>query len=157
MKILVLSDSHGKVGMLESIMNVNADADVFIFLGDGENDFARALKDCRIPAEKTVIQVQGNCDHTSRQAVTLVRNLGGINFYITHGFEQRVKWELEKIYYLAQEKHCQVALFGHTHKPLLERAEDIMLFNPGSVMGGCYGIIYITDGNIEFENRVVQF
>ena len=38
MKIIVMSDSHGSYAAVQSIMDRTADADMFIFLGDGERE-----------------------------------------------------------------------------------------------------------------------
>ena len=157
MKILVLSDSHGKVGLLEDIINDNAGADIIAFLGDGERDFYRALRNCRVPEDKEIWQVQGNCDPLSREEVTLIKEAAGIRFYVTHGFEQAVKWGLDKISYKAEEQRCQVALFGHTHSRHLSNHGGVILFNPGSVAAGSYGLININNGEIEIDYGQIVF
>ena len=157
MKILVMSDSHGKVGLLEDIINDNMNADIIAFLGDGERDFFRAMRDCRVPDDKEIWQVQGNCDPLSREEVTLIKEAAGIRFYVTHGFEQAVKWGLEKLSYKAEEQGCQIALFGHTHSRHLSNNGGVFLFNPGSAVSGSYGVINIVNGQLDITFGQIDF
>ena len=46
MKLLVLSDSHGRVGMLEKAYETHPDTDMIVFLGDGLRDISRAFTGC---------------------------------------------------------------------------------------------------------------
>ena len=80
MKLLVLSDSHRKVRLLEDIINANADSAVIIFLGDGEDDFNQAMKVCTVRKDVQIFQVRGNCDHKSWEKPALVRTICGLNF-----------------------------------------------------------------------------
>ena len=52
----------------------------------------------------------------------------------------------------ALARGCDIAMFGHTHKPYLKRSEDIIVLNPGSLsfprQGGrqpSYIVMEITD------------
>ena len=83
----------------------------------------------------------------------MVRDIDGVSFYITHGFEQGVKFGLEKLSYCAEEAGCKSALFGHTHGMHLSKLGGITLFNPGSAANGNYGVITIDDGTLSFEHR----
>ena len=38
MKIIVMSDSHGIYSSVRKVINLQRDADLFVFLGDGEKD-----------------------------------------------------------------------------------------------------------------------
>lgn len=150
MKILVISDSHGRTGKLKMILIRNQDIDMIIHLGDGENDLSPACQACNIDLSKIrVFQVCGNCDRESNDNITITPTIEGVKFYITHGFEQGVKYGLKKIATLASYNDCKIALFGHTHRQHKSEEMGIMLFNPGSVMNGEYGIINVGNGNIE--------
>jgi predicted phosphodiesterase len=48
----------------------------------------------------------------------------------------------------ARSRGVQVALFGHTHQPLLHREEGLILLNPGSVRDGNYAVLDITKTGI---------
>ena len=45
MKIIVFSDSHGSYAAVQSIMDKNPDADMYIFLGDGDSEVEKMLAD----------------------------------------------------------------------------------------------------------------
>ena len=157
-KLLVLSDSHGRTGKLKNIIMDNSEADAIIFLGDGEDDFDDATMACGMSKYATVqraviLQVRGNCDRMSMEQVTILHEFAGIKFYITHGFEQGVKYGLEEITTNAYYSECKVALFGHTHRQHLSENDGITLFNPGAVANGEYGLINIADGKTTFEHK----
>ena len=154
-KILILSDSHGRVGKLKNIIVTNM-ADAIIYLGDGEKDLQTVLADLNIDIcgdDPKILQVRGNCDRDSYEEVTLIRPISGVRFYITHGYDQGVKYGTDKIAERAALENCRIVLFGHTHRPLKEKKKDLLLFNPGSVANGEYGIITIADGKIMAVNR----
>lgn len=152
-KFLVLSDSHGRSGKVKKILAAHRDADGIIYLGDGEKDLAAALA-----AEERkwpVYQVRGNCDRESSQAVTLLEEIDDVRFYITHGYEQGVKYGLERLAGLAKEEGCAAALFGHTHGAHLSEMNGVTLFNPGSAANGSYGVIQIEKGKADFQHFII--
>lgn len=162
MKILVISDSHGKYQNTFDVVYENADAEIIIHLGDGVDDVDRAARDVadmRHLAVSKIFKVRGNCDMFSGEAITSFENIGGHKFYITHGYQQNVKSALgiDALAVDARDNGRDVALFGHTHKPFYEERDGVYLFNPGSVMKGQYGIINIDEktGTIEFLHKEI--
>jgi len=154
MKILVLSDSHGRDSYVYSILLDNQDADMIIHLGDGKDDATYALSD--IPALSSVpyIGVRGNCDFFSDIPVNVFEDIEGFKFYITHGYEQRVKSGVDYILKDAKKTGRNIVLFGHTHIPYYKEIDGIHLFNPGSVHEGSYGVIIINElGEISFFHK----
>lgn len=154
MKILVLSDSHGRETYTYEIMAANTDADVLIHLGDGEDDIDLGLR--MIPAfgNTKVIRVRGNCDGDSPLPETSFDNIGDYRFYITHGYRQSVKSGHFLILSDAVKLNRNVVLFGHTHEQFYEEKHGVQLFNPGAVCSYEYGVITIDekDGTIKFEH-----
>lgn len=147
-KYLVFSDSHGRKNKVKKLLERHSDADGVIFLGDGEQDLSAALAESREPGDTepegiTVYRVRGNCDRGSDETVTLVEEIGGKKFYLTHGFEQGVKYGLSKLRAYAKAEGCSIALFGHTHRAHLSEEDGVILFNPGSLANGDYGIILL--------------
>lgn len=156
MKILVISDSHGSDDLLSCIIREHKDAEYIVFLGDGERDIEAALAEndidpfdpsCRIK----VIQVCGNCDLFSREPVRIVEEIGGRRFYITHGFSENVKFGMDRLAGAAASGHCDIALFGHTHRRCLSVENGVTCFNPGSVYSRSCGIIILEGGEASFE------
>ena len=156
MKLLVLSDSHGKSEMLSDIIREHRDAEYIIFLGDGERDLELALAENGIDpfdphARRKVLQVCGNCDLFSREPVTITEEIGGHRLMITHGFRENVKYGLSLLASDAASRNCDIALFGHTHRQHLSESGGVNLFNPGSVLGREYGVVTLENGECTFE------
>ena len=113
MRIIVFSDTHGNYSAMHKIFKRNGDADLFIFLGDGERD----LDSLRVQyLDKKIVNVSGNCDFASLTPEN--------DIYMTdNGI---------KIFYKAKEIGAQIALFGHTHCRYYAYEEGIHILNPGS-------------------------
>lgn len=158
MKILVISDSHGAYENIISAIKQNKDISAIFFLGDGERDLENALAERDIFPYGNykgieIYQVCGNCDIRSREAVTLTPVIKGHKLLITHGFAQHVKYGLDELKNEAKYKNCCAALYGHTHREHLSFSDGIILFNPGSLRNGSYGILLINDEELKFEHK----
>lgn len=156
MKILVFSDSHGKLNNLKLVLKkFKDDVKYIIHLGDYDRDISE-LKPYFQCYE--FINISGNCDFDIFLPSEKFFSLYNKNFFITHGHRYNVKSNLVKLSYSAEEKNADICLFGHTHIPVLTLYNNIMYMNPGSISsprGGTsctYGVIYISDkGNIDAE------
>ncbi|MGX8692187.1 MAG: metallophosphoesterase family protein [Clostridia bacterium] len=147
MKICVFSDSHGSAGPMISAIG-REKPDLCFFLGDGERDLAAVQ--ARFPA-LPFYAVRGNCDWRSSLSGSLVCTVGGVCIFAAHGHTLDVKYEpaLDSLLAAAKEAGASLALFGHTHRALLEEREGITLLNPGSIGRGAhpsYAVLQITDG-----------
>ncbi len=156
MKILVFSDSHGNLSNLELILTqYRENTEYVIHLGDYDSD----ISEMKTPFPNyKYINISGNCDWGNFTPSEKFFSLRGKNFFITHGHKYRVKLDLIKLSYSAEEKNADICLFGHTHVPMLTQLNNIIYMNPGSVSnlrGGTsytYGTIDICDkGNIHAE------
>ena len=156
MKLLVLSDSHGRTETLVNIIQKHPDADAIIFLGDGERDFEKAVQDCNIGEEKIVCQVRGNCDCADRHPEIIVRDFDGTEFLMTHGHEQNVKLAVWGLVDEAKKRKCTVALYGHTHYESFLVKEGITLINPGSAREGKYCVIEVDEGKLKCSHLRLQ-
>ena len=140
MRIVVLSDSHGAVGRLSTILTVAEQAgpiDVILHLGDGYYD----LQDLGVPLPP-VYQVAGNCDFFHSDTLDFV-TLSGAKILLTHGHYQHVKSGLDDLTQLAMDEKCHAALYGHTHCPRMEWRNGILLLNPGAANDGKYAVLRI--------------
>ncbi len=148
MKITVISDTHGDFETLYRIVETNLDADQFIHLGDGENEF-RDVQSAFY--DKPFIFIKGNNDWENYPQ-NLVTELGGKKFYLCHGHRFERSRMKEFLAATAVANGCDAALFGHTHYPYCDYENGVLLFNPGSASlprGGnapTYGIITIENG-----------
>ena len=130
MRIIGFSDTHGNYSAMHKIFKRNGDADLFIFLGDGERD----LDSLRVQyLDKKIVNVSGNCDFASltpENDIYMTDN--GIKIFFTHGHKWGVKYSTDRLFYKAKEIGAQIALFGHTHCRYYAYEEGIHILNPGS-------------------------
>ena len=167
MKLIVVSDTHGRYERLSRLMQMHRDADALIFLGDGIADLERADA---YSYPFSTFAVRGNCDfwnfNTGRD-IPLEMTLGfeKYKFLIFHGHSRSAKSGDAAIVAAATSQGADVVLFGHTHEaresyyPEGEKLfgttleKPLYLFNPGS-LGASYdgqahfGLIEIKNGGI---------
>ncbi len=128
-KVLVFSDSHGSLHNIKKVLKKNKDIDLLIHLGDigHQEEELRMLVPCGVRIFK------GNCDWGSTYPDADVFNVGPIKIFASHGHQYGVNYGYEKLYYTALENECNVALFGHTHVPLIDEGDKVTIANPGSI------------------------
>jgi len=124
MKILIVSDSHGRADLLARIVE-DVQPDHMIHCGD----FCTPLD--QLPGVSRSV-VRGNCDW-EEVAEEQVWEGAGLRFYVVHGHRHHVKRDLSLIHVRAEETGAQIACFGHSHVPLLKQRENILFINPGSI------------------------
>ncbi len=129
MKILVVSDSHGKNKYLDEVIKKVSPIDLCIHLGDleGSEHFLEGVLDC--PLE----MIAGNNDYFLDLPKVKELMIGKYRVLMTHGHRQRVNFGVEDIKMWGRENGANIVLFGHTHLPFLEISPDITLLNPGSI------------------------
>lgn len=143
MKILAISDTHGKLNKVRDIWKKLTDIDLIIHAGDYRRDGEALSRELGVPA----VAVNGNCDggSSSSDFETVVTEYGSI--LVTHGHMENVKYRLDNLIYKAMENDCRAVVFGHTHQALIEEENGIYLINPGSLTlprdgsDGSYAII----------------
>ena len=150
MRIGVLSDSHGFLGRLSTVlMAMEAQGkpiDALLHLGDGYYDLADL--ETSLPP---VYQVAGNCDHFRSDTMEVV-TLSNARILLTHGHFQHVREGTDDLLSLAMGEKAQSALYGHTHHQKMEWRNGILLLNPGAVMDGKYAVLTVNRlGAVEAE------
>lgn len=141
MKILLLSDSHGRVSKIKQAME-NEKFDQVVFCGDGLRDFDYIDDD-------SIIKVAGNCDWGNVcEAGEVIKDFDGIRCLITHGHLFKAKFGFGGLVKEAKLSNVPLVLFGHTHRQTDEEADGVRLVNAGSIANGQYCIIEILDGKI---------
>ena len=129
MKILVVSDTHGRDRELETTVEREAPFDKLIHCGDveGREIFIEALADC------PCCIVAGNndffCDLPREQEITI----GGKKALVTHGHYYGVSIDLSGIADEARSRGCEIVFFGHTHQPVVAQKNGVLVINPGSL------------------------
>jgi uncharacterized protein len=146
MKVLIISDSHGRAKRLNEIVD-RVKADHVIHCGD----FCTGRSE--LPSVPLTV-VRGNCDweEVSEEEIFEADSLC---FFVTHGHRYRVKESLLPIKYRAQEAGAQIACFGHSHFPVCEKEDGVLLINPGSITQPrgftvpTYAVLETKDGKIK--------
>ena len=129
MKILAVSDTHGRDEKLEQVVEREKPFDYLIHCGDveGREFFIEALADCPCTI------VAGNNDFFSDLPREDEIVLEGHKIMVTHGHNYGVSMDLYGISEEAAARECEIVLFGHTHKPVIEKKNGVLVINPGSV------------------------
>lgn len=131
MRIIVMSDSHNNYFAVEKIVRRNLDADMFIHLGDGENDVDRVI--LRYPeVGSRFIHVRGNCDTGSFSQNCEVICAGSHKIFAAHGHLYGVYGGLEILRKNASANGCDIILYGHTHARFQSYEDGVYVMNPGS-------------------------
>ena len=148
MRIVVISDSHGRTDRVRAAIAQQPQADLFIFLGDGLRDFKQDMRG--VPKEDWC--VCGNCDFGYDVEYNLVSYVRDIKFFCTHGHQWNVKLGLEELLQQAKEKGAGVVLYGHTHQSFYKYCDGMHVMNPGSI-GNPRGPFYPTYGVIDIQGK----
>ena len=149
-RIFVISDSHNAAGMIEDAVEYikNNRFDYIVHLGDVRKDAEWIEED----TGREVIGVAGNCDYFSldpREAVFMVEE---VRMLAVHGDKYGVKSGYDRLSYYAEERACQVALFGHTHQAFAGNVGNALLINPGTLINGSAAIVTVEGGKVSVEH-----
>jgi putative phosphoesterase len=134
MKIIAISDTHIKEGsILEQIqpglVRLIKDADIVIHAGDfvTKRAYDELSGICRLEA------VHGNMDEPALKRLLPARKiieLDGLRLGIIHEAALSIQ-DTQGAWYMAKEMDVDVLIFGHIHRPLIEKS-DVLLACPGS-------------------------
>ena len=154
MRIIVISDTHGREYKLRDILADQPEAEVLICLGDGVKGVESLMEE--YPHIK-FYAICGNCDVAPHLKEYDILKIAGKQLLIAHGHTYGVKFGLEKFLNTACVLGVDMALYGHTHVPHNEYLDGLHILNPGSVGKGdpkcSYVTIDIVKGQI-FQNIV---
>jgi uncharacterized protein len=174
MKIGVISDTHGRIDAWKKAEKIFAGADLIVHAGDvlyhpprlgytegySIPEMAEALNNSPIP----IVIAQGNCDaqvyeeliDIPVQSPYAFTQIDGFRVFVSHGHLLTPEGMIAQ----ARKFHADVLITGHTHLPVLERTNGLILLNPGSpaipkfeVEGKKIGsVAVISDENIRIVN-----
>ena len=128
-RVLVISDTHGRLGDVQALMDRIKKPDLLIHLGDIESDPERLaeLAGCR------TVCISGNCDFNPALEREMVIRIGKYKVWLTHGNRYGVKGGLGILKEQARERGVDIVMFGHTHVPVITYDEELTFINPGSL------------------------
>ena len=126
-KALIVSDSHGLTTELLKLKEKHEhELDLMIHCGDSE---LSAIESCL----DGYSVVRGNCDFEGNFPGEIVKEIGDLRFFITHGHLYSVKSTLLNLSYRAREMKANIVCFGHSHSLGAEMIDGILFINPGSI------------------------
>lgn len=129
MKVLIVSDTHSRHENLARALEREKPLDLMIHLGDAEGceDIIREMAGCPLKI------VAGNCDFLSGLRQEEEIQIGTYTALITHGHYYNVNAGVEDIKKEARGRRCDIVMFGHTHRPMIDYGKDVIALNPGSI------------------------
>lgn len=129
MKILIVSDTHGREQNLKKVLKKVGHVDGLIHLGDveGAEDYIRSMVD--VP----VVMVAGNNDFYTDLPHEEMIQIGKYQALLTHGHYYYVNAGPERLQEEARRRNADIVMYGHTHYPYLEQSEGLTTLNPGSL------------------------
>ena len=167
MKLLVISDTHGRASRILEVLDMHPTYDAMLFLGDGLRDLEWASDNIH-----GLFTVRGNCDGMSFFDLSedapkdeLFIRFDEYNILMTHGHRFGVKGGVGTAAAYAASKGADILIYGHTHTPeerYIPEGEAIgdtvlkkplRIFNPGSLGSPregypSYGIIDIRGSSV---------
>lgn len=130
MRILIISDSHGKGHLVDKIIKEQSTAKHIFFLGDVTRDIEDL---CYEHTDRTFHIVSGNCDYNSFYPTSDIAKIGDVGIFYTHGHTFSVKGSTERLVKAAKDRNCKIVLYGHTHVPHISYEDSVHIVNPGSL------------------------
>lgn len=145
MKVLIVSDSHGRNKHLIKTIQKVSPIDLLIHLGDfgASEEYIKSIVSCDVE------MVSGNNDFFNGLAKEKLIMIGKYTVMLTHGHRYGVYYNTHQIREAAKARKADIVMFGHTHVPLIDLSQDTWLINPGSIalprQKGCIPTFIIMD------------
>lgn len=157
MKILIVSDTHRKDDNLKVVLEKEKPIDMLIHLGDAEGS-ERFIGEWVNP-ECRMEMVLGNNDFFSVLDREREITIGKHRVLLTHGHNYGVSMGAECLAEEAKNRGCDMAMFGHTHRPYYGKFKGVSVINPGSLSyprqdgkKAAYGVMMVDeDGEIDYQ------
>jgi uncharacterized protein len=129
MRVLIISDTHGKNERIDELWEKVGEVDLLIHLGDiADGEYLLdALFDC--PKH----MIRGNNDFFLDLPAEKMFRLGSYKVWITHGQQYYVYSGTKRLREEGKAKGADIVMFGHTHRPYLAKEDGLLLLNPGSL------------------------
>ena len=150
MRLLVLSDTHGRPSLIDRVLRRESKAKEIFFLGDVVRDIEEILPDY---PDRNFHIVRGNCDYFCSYPVFDIAEYKNAVVYFTHGHQHSVKSGVGGIFTAAKNVGANIALYGHTHIANIEYRDGVYIVNSGSLAlprngTASYAVIDVTEKGI---------
>ena len=130
MKVLIVSDTHGREQNLAEALEQTGPIDQLIHLGAVEGG-AEHIRELAGDAPAAIIA--GNNDFFCDLPNERIFTIGGHRIFMTHGHGYFVHSGTLYLKREARKKGADIVMFGHTHKPYMEEDNELLVLNPGSL------------------------
>lgn len=129
LRILVVSDTHGQIENVVDYIEKEEKPNMIFHLGDYVKDGLEIGKRFNIPTKV----VRGNGDYMEKDFnYEEVVKVDDKKILLTHGHKYDINFSIDRLFYRGKELEADYILFGHTHVPMINKVEDIIIMNPGS-------------------------
>ena len=152
MRLLVISDTHGRTSLIDRILLRESEAKEVFFLGDVVSDIEKVKLE---HANRNFHIVRGNCDYFCDYPLFDIAEYKefGVCVFFTHGHRYSVKSGTDGILEAAKGVGANMVLYGHTHISGIEYKDGVYIINSGSAAlprngAGSYAVIDITKAGI---------
>lgn len=160
MKIGVISDTHIPINadnLPQELETYFKDVDMILHAGDLTE---LSVLENLAKLSPRVEAVSGNMDSKTIQSKLpekMVIKAGNYSIGLVHGWgpPQGLIERISKIF-----KNVDIIVFGHSHKPICERRNNVLFFNPGSAtdtVHASYRSIGILELNKEIKAKIIKF
>ena len=129
MKVLIVSDTHRKNENFLKAVKLQKPLDLVIHCGDVEGSEYLVEKAAGCPAKI----VMGNNDFFSCLPREIEMQIGPYRALIVHGHQYNVSLGNERLREEAEARGFDIAIYGHTHRPVIQQEGGVTLLNPGSL------------------------
>jgi len=150
MRIGIIGDTHGDMDSIRKAVDRAGPVDLWLHTGDHARDAQYLEQLTQVPVQT----VTGNCDASHEGVPDLFLTLEGRHIMVTHGHHYRVKHGVRELSWWAKQYEADIVIYGHTHNPLIEQEEGLLILNPGSPSyprantGATFGMIELAGSRI---------
>ena len=164
MKLLLISDTHGRTEKLVRLLEAYKDTVGYVFhMGDFGSDLGKFEKTYQ---SLRMVSVNGNTDSafygSFEEIVSLEPSAGVVKkILVVHGHKFGVKTGFDRLLYHAKQKSVNAVFFGHTHEAVCFDHDGIFYMNPGSLTfpfltPGTYGLVSLSEEG-DFLGEVLNY
>lgn len=128
---MIISDTHGSLHTFYKLLKKEGKPDYLIHLGDVESQDQEIAQAVGCPCAF----VGGNNDYFSNLPREVCIDIGETHrAFLTHGHRYHIYGgntvDLKKA---ADSHFADIVMFGHTHRPVYEKEDGMLILNPGSL------------------------
>lgn len=129
MRVLIVSDTHRKDDNFYKVLEQEKPVDMVVHCGDAEgSEYAfKEAAGCELEI------VSGNNDFFSDLEKEREFMIGSYKIWLTHGHNYCVSMDNQALKEEAVSRGVDIVMYGHTHKPVVDRDKNIIAVNPGSL------------------------